>query len=59
MKHNDMIIDPDGRIAKLITMPIGDRGPHAVLLYPDGRARAVDLSKCRPAAGETPQEPQP
>lgn len=54
MRPNDPIIDENGRPAKLITMPIPGRTPaRAVILYPDGRGRLVDLSTCKPA---TPQE---
>lgn len=50
MKPNDPILDPTGREAKLITMPIPGRQPKlATILYPDGRGVLVDLAQCRPA----------
>lgn len=50
MKPNTPVLDPAGKPATLITMPIPGRAPAlAVLLYPDGRARLVDLAACRPA----------
>lgn len=50
MKPNTPVLDPSGKPATLITMPIPGRAPAlAVLLYPDGRARLVDLAACRPA----------
>lgn len=53
MKPNDSIIDPHGNPAKLITMPIPGRPNQlAVILYPDGRGRLVDLAQCRPAQEE-------
>lgn len=53
MKLNTLIIDPDGRPARLITMPIPGREPQrAVILYADGRGRLVDLARCRPATIE-------
>jgi hypothetical protein len=59
MQTNDPIFDPDGRLAKIITMPIPGRTPaNAVLLYTDGQARVADLALCRPAA-EPAEEPQP
>ena len=57
MKPNDLIIDPDGRPARLITMPIPGREPRrAVVLYVDGRGRLVDLGQCRPAGEEAARE---
>lgn len=51
MRINDIIIDPDGRPARLITLPTRGRTPAlAVIMYPDGRGRLVDLAQCRPAA---------
>ena len=50
MKLNTMVIDPQGRAARVITLPIPGRPTQlATLLYPDGRARLVDLADCRPA----------
>ncbi len=50
MKPNDPILDPTGRPAKLITMPIPGRDKAlAVILYDDGRGRLIDLTQCRPA----------
>lgn len=49
MKLNTMIVDPEGRAARVITLPIPGRDKQLVtLLYPDGRARLVDLAACRP-----------
>ena len=49
MKLNTPLIDPHGRPARLITQPIPGRDKQLVtLLYPDGRARLVDLALCRP-----------
>ncbi len=49
MKLNTMIVDPEGRTARVITLPIPGRPTQMVtLLYPDGRARLVDLAACRP-----------
>ncbi len=57
MKLNTLIIDPDGRPARLITMPIPGREPQrVVILYADGRGRLVDLARCRPAHDETTTE---
>jgi len=57
MKPNDPIIDPHGNPARLITMPIPGRTPAlAVLLYPDGRGRLIDLTQCRPPDPK-PQRP--
>lgn len=57
MKLNDLILDPAGRPARLITMPIpGREKPMAVLLYPDGHGRLVDLTQCRPA--DPPTQPR-
>lgn len=58
MKPNDPILDPDGRPARLITMPIPGRPAQlAVIMYPNGRGRLVDLAQCRPADNnETIQE---
>ena len=48
MKVNDTIQTPDGP-GRLITMPIpGGKTQMAVVLYPDGRGREVDLRDCRP-----------
>ena len=48
MRINDPIIDPDGREAQIITLPIpGHKDPSVVLLYDDGRARLVRLADCR------------
>jgi hypothetical protein len=48
MIPNSLILDPAGRPAKLITMPIPRRTPAlAVVLYEDGRARLVDLKLCK------------
>lgn len=59
MKPNDPILDPHGRPARLITMPIPGRTPAlAVLLYPDGRGRLIDLTQCRPP-DPTPQPQRP
>lgn len=58
MKLNDLIIDPDGRKAKLITMPIPGRTPAlGVALYDDGRGRQVDLAQCRPVEEREPCPP--
>jgi len=47
MKPNDTIQTPDGP-ARLITMPIpGGKTQTAVVLYPDGRGRLVDLNECK------------
>jgi hypothetical protein len=49
MTPNTAILDPDGRPAKLITMPVPGRVPAlAVILYDDGRAKLVDLKLCKP-----------
>lgn len=57
MKASDIIIDPEGHQAKLITQPIPGRAPaQVVILYPDGRARLVDLAQCRPAEAPAAQE---
>lgn len=49
MKFNARLFDPDGRLARVITLPIPGRAQQLVtLLYEDGRARLVDLAKCRP-----------
>lgn len=58
MKPNDLILDPTGRPAKLITMPIPgkDKPQLAVVLYADGRGRLVDLTQCRPA--DPPAQPR-
>ncbi|MCA9868760.1 MAG: hypothetical protein KC410_19885 [Anaerolineales bacterium] len=57
MKPNDLITDPDGRPARLITMPIPGREPkRAVVLYADGRGRLVDLAQCRPVGDEATRE---
>lgn len=57
MKPNTPIIDPDGRAAVLITMPIPP-STEGVALYPDGRGRTVDTAQCRVAAEqvERPKE---
>ena len=48
MKLNDVIIDPEGREARIVTMPIPEKGEKmAVVLYADGRGRLVDLAKCQ------------
>lgn len=48
MKTNTLVVDPDGRQAKVITLPISGRTPAtAVIQYDDGRARVVDLAQCR------------
>jgi hypothetical protein len=48
MTPNAPIIDPSGRPAKLITLPIPGRVPAlAVVLYEDGRAKLVDLKLCK------------
>ena len=48
MKLNMMVIDPQGRAARVVTLPIPGRPVQwATLLYPDGRARLVDLAQCR------------
>lgn len=50
---NDLILDPAGRPARVITQPIPGRPNQlAVILYPDGRGRLVDLAQCRPATSE-------
>lgn len=50
MKLNDPLIDPDGRPARLVTMPIPGRPIQlAIILYDDGRGRLIDLAQCRPA----------
>ncbi len=50
MRINDIIIDPDGQPARLITMPIPGRPAQlAVIMYNDGRGRLVDLAQCRSA----------
>ena len=50
MRLNMMIVDPQGRVARLITLHIPGREKQLVtLLYADGRARLVDLAGCRPA----------
>lgn len=47
---NTPILDPDGRPAVIITAPIPGRTPRlAILLYPDGHGRVVDVDKCKPA----------
>lgn len=57
MKLNDALIAPDGRPAKLITLPIPGRKPaRAVILFTDGRGRLVDLAECRPAETESNEE---
>ena len=57
MKLNDLIIDPDGHPARLITMPIPGREPQrAVILYADGRGRLVDMAHCRPVLAEATME---
>ncbi len=48
MKPNTPIIDPDGRAAVLITMPIPP-STEGVALYPDGHGRTVDTAQCRTA----------
>lgn len=49
MKPNDPLLDPHGHPARLITLPIPGRAPAlAVILYPNGRARLIDLALCRP-----------
>lgn len=46
---NMMVVDPQGRVARLIALPIPGRPTQlATLLYADGRARLVDLASCRP-----------
>lgn len=56
MKLNTILIDPNGRQATLITQPIPGRAqPLVTLLYPDGRARLVDLTQCRPLLPEQQQ----
>jgi hypothetical protein len=55
MKPNDPILDPAGRPARLITMPIPGRPTRlAVVLYADGHGRIVDLAQCRPDDSERP-----
>lgn len=54
---NSLVIDDQGRPARLITLPIPGRPAQlATLLYADGHARLVDLAQCRPA-GELAGEP--
>ena len=65
MKINTPIHDPNGRLAKVITLPIPGRTPAtAVIQYEDGRAFTVDLAQCTPIAhdqviDQVPQEAQP
>lgn len=48
MKLNTMVVDPQGRAARVITLPIPGRPTQlATLLYADGHARLVDLAQCR------------
>ena len=48
MKLYTMVVDPQGRVGRVITMPIPGRPTQlATLLYPDGHARLVDLADCR------------
>lgn len=54
MKLNDWIIDPEGREARIVTMPIPGKGQQlAVVLYEDGRGRLVDLAKCQAVKEKT------
>lgn len=54
MRLNTMVVDPQGRVARVVTLPIPGRPTQlATLLYADGRARLVDLAQCRPQ--EQPQ----
>lgn len=49
MKLNTMVVDAQGRAARVITLPIPGRPTQlATLLYADGHARLVDLAVCRP-----------
>ena len=48
MKLNTMVVDAQGRSARVITLPIPGRPTQlATLLYADGRARLVDLAVCK------------
>lgn len=48
MKINTMIVDPQGRPARVVTLPIPGRPTQlATLLYEDGRGRLVDLAQCK------------
>lgn len=54
MKLNDRIIDPEGREARIVTMPIPGKAQQlAVVVYADGRGRLVDLAKCRAVKEKT------
>lgn len=58
MKLNTMIVDPEGRSARVITLPIPGRDKQLVtLLYADGRARLVDLAACRTADAQNRSTP--
>jgi hypothetical protein len=57
LKPNTDILDPQGREARLITLPIpGRQSQLAVVLYPDGHGKLVDLAQCRPV--EPPIQPR-
>lgn len=48
MKLNTMVVDAQGRAARVIALPIPGRPTQlATLLYADGHARLVDLGQCR------------
>lgn len=48
VKPNAPLIDPDGREARIITMPIPGRDKQfVVIMYDDGHAALVDLAQCK------------